>query len=292
MKKITLLFLLISVFTFAQKVNLKSQIAKITSGKNATVAVSVQGIDFPFEFNNENAAKKLPMLSVFKFHIALATLNLVDEGKLKLDQKFLIKKEELLPKTHSPFRDKFPDGNVEATLNDLIYYSVSLSDNNTTDILLRIIGGTGVVQDFMNSKKVEKFQIKYNEEQMHKSADFVYPNHTTTQSLSKLYKDFYLGNIISKKSTDYLYEILLKTTTGANKLKEQLPENSVAHKTGSSGTDKNGFTIAENDSGIVTLPNGKHYAITVFVTDSKENPGINTKMISDISKTVFNFLNK
>lgn len=292
MKKITLLFLLISIFTFAQKVDLKNQIAKITSGKNATVSVSVKGIDFPFEFNNENAAKKLPMLSVFKFHIALATLNLVDNGKLKLDQKFLIKKEELLPETHSPFRDKFPDGNVEATLNDLIYYSVSLSDNNTTDILLRIIGGTGVVQDFMNSKKVKKFQIKYNEEQMHKGADFVYPNYTTTQSLSKLYKDFYLGNIISKKSTDYLYEILLKTTTGANKLKEQLPENSVAHKTGSSGTDKNGFTIAENDSGIVTLPNGKHYAITVFVTDSKENPVINTKIISDISKTVFNFLNK
>lgn len=291
MKKTLLFFLLISVFVFGQKSELKKQISEITKGKNATVAVSVKGIDFPFNYNNENASKHLPMLSVFKFHIALAALKLVDEGKLQLNQKFLIKKEELLPNTHSPFRDEFPEGNVEATLDDLIYYSVSLSDNNTTDVLLKIIGGTEYVQKFMNSKKVKDFHIKYNEKQMHQGAEFLYPNYTSTQSLSKLYKDFYNGNIISKASTHYLYEILLKTSTGTNKLAEQLPKNTVAHKTGSSGKDDKGLTIAENDSGIVTLPNGKHYAITVFVIDSKESFETNCKMISDISKSVWDFFN-
>ncbi len=292
MKKLTLLFLLFSIFTFAQKTELKKEVSKITEGKNATVAVSALGIDFPFNYNNENVTKKLPMLSVFKFHIGLAALNLVDEGKLKLNQKFLIRKEDLLPKTHSPFRDKFPEGNVEASLDDLIYYSVSLSDNNTTDILLKIIGGTKVVQKFMNSKKVKDFQIKYNEKQMHQGAEFLYQNFTSVKSLSKLYKNFYNGKILSKKSTDYFYNILLKTTTGANKLVEQLPKNSVAHKTGSSGKDEKGLTIAENDSGIVTLPNGKHYAISVFVIDSKESFETNCKIISDISKSVWDYLNK
>lgn len=292
MKKIIILFLLISTFGFAQKSILKKQINDINKGKNATVAVSVKGIDFPFELNNKNARKQLPTLSVFKFHIALAALNLVDEGKLNLNQKYFIKKEELLPNTYSPLRDEYPEGNVEMTLSQLIFYSVSISDNNTTDILLNIIGGTATVQKFMDYKKVKNFQIKYNEEMMHKGAEFVYPNHSSTKSLSNLYKDFYLGKILSKKSTNYLYNILLKTSTGANKLKEQLPKNSLAHKTGASGTDDTGFTIAENDSGIVRLPNGKHYAITVFVIDSKEKPETNTKMISDISKRVFDFLNK
>lgn len=290
MKKITILFLLFSIFVFAQKADLKKQISKITAGKNATVAVSLKGIDFPFELNYENASKKLPMLSVFKFHIGLAALNLVDEGKLKLDDKFLIKKSDLHPVTHSPFRDKFPEGEVETTLNDIIYYSVSLSDNNTTDVLLKIIGGTEYVQNFMNSKKVKDFQIKYNEAQMHQGAEFIYPNYTTTKSLSKLYKDFYNGKVLSKKSTDYLYLILLKTTTGPNKLAEQLPKGSVAHKTGSSGKDEKGLTIAENDSGIVTLPNGKHYAISVFVIDSQESFETNCKMVSDISKAVWDEL--
>ena len=288
---ILLLFVCIAVLAPAQK-SLKTALSEITEGKKASIAVSVQGIDFPFNYNNENASKKLPMLSVFKFHIALATLNLVDEGELKLDQKYLIKKEELLPKTHSPFRDKFPEGNVEATLDELIYYSVSLSDNNTTDILLRIIGGTETVQNFINSKNVRNFQIKYNEEMMHKGAQNIYPNNTTAKSMSTLLKKFYLGKILSKKSTAFLFETMSGTSTGANKLKEQLPAGTLAHKTGSSGTDKKGFTIAENDSGIVTLSNGKHYAITVFVSDSKEKPETNIKIISDISKAVWDYFNR
>ena len=96
-KKFTAFLLLIfSFLSFAQNNSLKNEIEKITSRKNATVAVSIKGIDFPFDFNNENADKKLPMLSVFKFHIGLTTLNLIDQGKLKLNEKFLIKKEDLL----------------------------------------------------------------------------------------------------------------------------------------------------------------------------------------------------
>ncbi len=292
MKKITLLlFIFSSAFLFSQKSELRNQISEITKNKQATVAVSIKGIDFPFELNNENANKKLPMLSVFKFHIGLAVLDFVDQGKLKLDQKFLIKKEDLLPKTHSPFRDKFPEGNVEATLDELIFHSVSWSDNNTTDILLKIIGGTDTVQKFMNEKKVKNFQIKYNEKQMHQGKEFLYPNYTTTKSLSQLYKDFYNGKIVSEKSTEYLYQILLKTETGINKLKQNLPKGIVAHKTGSSGKVDN-LTIAENDSGIVTLPNGKRYAISVFVIDSKESYDTNCKMISDISKITFDYLSK
>jgi hypothetical protein len=57
----------------------------------------------------------------------------------------------------------------------------------------------------------------------------------------------------------------------------------VAHKTGTSAT-QNGVTAATNDAGIVTLPNGKHYAISVFVSDSKEDEATNEKIIADISK--------
>ncbi len=285
-------FVLVAAFCFGQSSALKNTIAEITKNRKATVAVSVQGIDFPFQFNNENATKKLPMLSVFKFHIALATLNLVDQGKLSLTQKFLIGKSYLLPNTYSPLRDKYPNGNIELTLDELIYYSVSLSDNNTTDFLLRIIGGTQTVQQFMNAKKVKDFQIKYSEEQMHLGPEYLYPNYTTTKSLSNLYKRFYKGKIISRKSTDYLYRILQSTTTGGNKLKEKVPKGAVAHKTGSSGKDEKGLTIAENDSGIVTLPNGKRYAIAVFVSDSTESYETNCGMISDISKAVWDALER
>ncbi|OWK73256.1 hypothetical protein CBW16_10935 [Flavobacteriaceae bacterium JJC] len=290
MKKHFILFtLFISVLNFSQ--NLKKEILKITKDKNATVAVSVNGIDFPYEFNNENADKKLPMLSVFKFHIAAAVLNEVDHGKLKLDQKIPLKKSDLLENTHSPLRDKYPNANVELTVDEIIKYTVAQSDNNGCDILLRLIGGTQTVQKFMDSKGIKNFQIKYNEEWMHKGKEYLYPNYTTVKSLSLLYKSFFEKKILSEKSTAYLMNIMLGTTTGANKLKEQLPAGTaIAHKTGSSGKDGN-LTIAENDSGIITLPDGKHYAITVFVIDSTESEAVNTKMISDISKKVWDHFN-
>lgn len=291
MKKLTFLFLLISVFSFAQK-DLKKEINNIISGKNATVAVSI----LDFETNKSfdiNGNKKLPMLSVFKFHIALAVLNEVDKGKLSLDQKILIKKEELLENTWSPIREKYPNGNIEMSLSELIKYTVAQSDNNGCDILLRLIGGTETVQNFINNKGIKDFAIKANEEEMHKTYAAMYANSTTTNAANALLKKFADEEILSKSSTDFLMKTMIETTTGTTKIVAQLPKGTpVAHKTGSSGKNEKGLTIAENDIGIVTLPNGKHYAISVFVSDSMESEETNTKMIADISKIVFDYFSK
>lgn len=272
-----------------EKPDLKKEIENSIAGKNATVGVSV----LDFETNqliDINGDKKLPMLSVFKFHIALAVLKEVDQRKLNLDQKIFIKKSELLENTWSPIREKYPNGNVDLPLSEILKYTVAQSDNNGCDILLRLIGGTAIVQSFMNKKGLKDFQIKYNEEDMNYKN--MAENYSSTNSIVLLLQDFYQNKIVSKSSTDFLMKIMLETTTGENKLVAQLPkETSIAHKTGSSGKNDEGMTIAENDMGIVTLPNGKHYAICVFVNNSMESQEVNEKMIADISKLTFNFLN-
>ena len=289
-KYLLLTIVLVSGFCFSQ--NLKKEILQITKGKNATVSVSV--LDFE---NNKSVQikgnKKLPMLSVFKFHIGLAVLNEVDQGKLNLDQKILIKKSDLLENTWSPIRERFPEGDIEMPLGLLIKYTVAESDNNGCDILLRLIGGTETVQKFINSKGIRNFTIKVNEEQMHQGFEFMYLNTTTANSANQLLKDFRDKKIVSKTSTDFLMTTMLETSTGKNKIVAQLPESvPVAHKTGSSGKNEKGLTIAENDIGIVTLPGGKSYALSIFVSDSMESAETNTKMIADISKIVFDYFSK
>ena len=80
------------------------------------------------------------------------------------------------------------------------------------------------------------------------------------------------------------------TETGKARLKGLLPKNTiVAHKTGTSGANKEGLTAAVNDIGIVFLPNGQHYFISVFVTKSTENAETNEKIIADISKATWNY---
>lgn len=292
MKKIGLLFLLISAFTFAQQSVLEQKINSIIKDKKATVGVSVLGFENGFKYN-KNSDKKLPMQSVFKFHIAAAVLDYVDKGKLSLDQKILLDKSNLLENTWSPLRDKYPNGNVEVPLSEILESTVARSDNNGCDIMLKLLGGTKTVQKFMDSKGVKGFQIKYNEEAMHKDWNAQYENYSTMTSAVDVLKKFYDGKLLSKKSTDYLMRVMLSTSTGKNKLTEQLPKDTpVARKTGASGKNDAGLTGAENEIAIVTLPNGKHYAIAVFVSNSTETDEVNCKMISDISKTVWDYFNK
>lgn len=291
MKKITLLFLLISAVVFAQKSSLETQINSIIKNKKATVGISVLGFENGFTYN-KNADKKLPMQSVFKFHIAAAVLDYAEKGKLSLDQKVTLKQSNLHENTWSPLREKYPNGAI-VSLSEIIEYTVAKSDNNGCDILLKLLGGTQVVQKFMNAKGVKNFQIKYNEEAMHKDWNAQYENYTTMNSAVDVLKKFYDGKLLSKKSTDYLMKVMLSTSTGTNKLIEQLPKDTpVARKTGSSGKNNAGLTGAENEIAIVTLPNGKHYAIAVFVSNSTETAEVNCRMISDISKTVWDYFNK
>jgi len=291
MKKITLLFLLISAFVFAQKSSLDQKISSIIKDKKAMVGISVLGFENGFTYN-KNADKKLPMQSVFKFHIAAAVLDYVEKGKLSLDQKVTLNQSNLHENTWSPLREKYPNGGI-VSLSEIIEYTVAKSDNNGCDILLKLLGGTQVVQKFMNAKGVKNFQIKYNEEAMHKDWNTQYENYSTTNSAVDVLKKFYDGKLLSKKSTDYLMKVMFSTSTGTNKLIEQLPKDTpIARKTGSSGKNNAGLTGAENEIAIITLPNGKHYAIAVFVSNSTETAEVNCRMISDISKTVWNYFNK
>jgi len=292
MKKTSLIFLLISVFTFAQQSVLEQKVNTIVNGKNAKVAISVLEFENGFTFK-KNAEEKMPMQSVFKFHIAAAVLDAVDKGKLSLDHKILLDKNNLLENTWSPLREKYPNGGVEIRLSEVLEYTVAKSDNNGCDIMLKLLGGTQTVQRFMDAKGVKGFQIRYNEAEMHKDWNIQYKNYSTASSATDVLKKFYDGNLLSKKSTDYLMKVLWSTSTGKNKLIAQLPENTpVARKTGASGKNNEGLTGAENEIGIVTLPNGKHYAIAVFVSNSTETDEVNCKMISDISKSVWDYFNK
>lgn len=292
MKKTAFFFLLISAFTLAQTSLLEPKINSILKNKKATVGVSVLGFENGFKYD-KNADKKLPMQSVFKFHIAAAVLNYVDQRKLSLDQKIKLDTSNLLENTWSPLRDQYAGKDVEVPLSEVIEYTVAKSDNNGCDILLKLLGGTQTVQKFMDSKGVKGFQIKYNEEAMHKDWNVQYENYSTTKSAVDVLKKFYDGKLLSKKSTDYLMKVMWSTSTGLNKMVDQLPKNTpVARKTGASGKNNAGLTGAENEIGIITLPNGKHYALAVFVSNSMETDAVNCKMISDISREVWEYFNK
>lgn len=287
-----ILFSLLSFSTFAQSTNeLRQQLNQIISSKNATVGISIKGIEDK-DTLSINGNLKAPMMSVFKFHIALTVLNRVDEGKLSLTQQIFIKKKELHEDTWSPMREDYPDGNVNLTLDKVLRYTISHSDNNGCDILIDLLGGTKEVQKFINKLGIKDFVIKVNEQQM-RTWENLYVNTTTPLATTVLLEKFFKGEILKENTTKYLYQIMTETSRGLTWMKAGLPENTqLAHRTGISGTNDANLRVAMNDIGIVKLPNGKHFILSVYLKNITEKQEDTEKIIAAITKATWDYFVK
>ena len=274
---------------FAQSDTLKQRINQIIQSKQAEVGVAIFGTE-PGDTLSINGNTSFPMQSVYKLHLAFAVLNSVDKGELNLNRKVTIRKSDFRPGTLSPLRDKYPNGNIELPLKDILVYTVAQSDNNGCDLLFRLIGGTKVVNDYMHGIGIKNIEIKATEQEMSREWNVQFTNWTSPLAAVQLLRKFEEGKILSEDSRAFLWETLLGTTTGNKRLKGDLPQGTpVAHKTGSSGKYKNGISAAVNDIGIVVLPNGKHFLISVFISKSKEDDQTNEKIIADISKMTWDY---
>jgi len=289
-----ILFVLVVIATlpmFSQNNALRNEIRRIVQGKDATVGVAliVDGKD-TVTFNNDF---HYPTQSVYKFHLALAVLDYLDNNNLTLGHQIYVRKSELLPDTHSPLRDEYHDGEMYMSVADLLTYTVSKSDNNGCDILFRFVGGTVVVDKYIRSLGLSEFAIAATEEEMHGPWDVQYTNWSTPYTAAQVLEKFRTGNILPNPFYDFLWNIMVDTTTGANKIKALLPNGTlVAHKTGSSYRNADGLNAAENDIAIIQLPDGRYYSLAVFVADSMESFDTNCGMIGEISKAVYDHLTK
>jgi beta-lactamase class A len=272
--------------------DLQPKIQSIGDKYAATIGFSVLDLD-DGKMYRLNGDMHLPMQSVYKFHLGLAVLSQVDRGKLSLNQKIFIKKSDLLADTWSPLRDKYPDGNISIPLSELLTYTFGQSDNNGCDILFRLLGGPAKVNSFIHVLGIQNVAIVATEEEMHKDEKVQFTNWTTPDAAVELLSLFYKKTILSEQSQDFLLKVMTESASGPKKIKGQLPEGTlVAHKTGYSGVNINGVTAASNDIGIVEMPNGKHFAIAAFVSNTKENEKAIDRAIGELTRAVWDELSK
>ena len=292
MKKTALMFLLLPLINyngFSQKTALQEKINRIVKTKRATVGVGILNLENgdTLTFNGRG---HFPMQSVYKFHLALAVLNQVDKGKLTLNQNIFVSKTDMIPNLYSPMREKYPEGNMNLPLSKIIKFTVSQSDNVGCDLLFKLIGGTEKANEFIHKIGVKEVAILDSEVRIQNDWSLQYKNYSTPFAAIQLLQKFHKEHILSKNSQDFLYKIMVETTTGLDKIKGLLPRKAiVAHKTGFSGKNKEGLTGGTNDIGIVTLPNGKQFALAVFVSNSMEDEATNDKIIAEIALAAWNY---
>ncbi len=287
---VTILFGL-NAIVLAQSHPLHQTLQSLTTAKNATIGIAVWG-NKPADTLNLLGDQRFPMQSVFKFPIVLCMLAEVDKGTFALEQPVTVAKSELLPGLWSPLRDKYPEG-ATLPLSELMRYALSLSDNVACDVLLRLLGGPLVVEAYFHQKGFRDIAIKINEQTMQSDWDKQFLNWVTPQEMNRILRAFYENKQgwLSAGSHAFVWDLMKATTTGVKRIKGQLPAGTVvAHKTGWSGkNDQTGITAAVNDVGMVFLPNGDYFFISVFVTDSQEDFETNEGMIAELAGVCYKY---
>lgn len=284
----TCLLLLTSLLSANTMDVLKKKINKIISDKNASFGIGI------YNFKNKetiyfNKDKKFVLMSVVKFPQAIAILSQVEVEKLIYDKMIHFVKTDLLQNTYSPILNEKTSDNFNISLDEALSYTVSKSDNNVCDKLFKVIGGTQIVEKYFRNSGFKSIMIGTDYANMSKNT--IYANQINPMDMLNILVKFYNNEFLSKKFTEILWEKMIATSTGPDRIKGLLPkEITIGHKTGTSYTDKNSVTHAFNDIGIIKFPNGQSFAIVVFISNSKENNITNSKTIAEIARETYDFL--
>jgi len=238
-----------------------------------------------------------PQQSVSKFWVALTALDRADRGHLSLEAPVTVTRADLTL-FHQPIATQVGNGGFRTTLSSLMQRALQQSDNTCNDFVLWKAGGPDAVRSFLTDKRISGIRFGPGERSLQSriagmewKSSFVGANFYkarnalpmnvrrtafenyirdpmdgatplgTVDALARLKK----GELLSPRSTQKLLDVMSNTKTGPQRLKGGLaPGWRLAHKTGTGqvlGSTQAGY----NDIGIVTAPNGRSYAVAVFI---------------------------
>lgn len=297
MKKGILALLLIAFFQVKAAVNtqLEANLKGYIDGKDARIGVAViSGTDTV----SVNGHEPFPMMSVYKFPIALAVADRCRAMELSFAESLHVTGKNLNPDTYSPMLKKYGDigaDGAEISLRELLKYALQESDNNASDILLDWAGGAEKVDCYISGLGADGISVKWSEDEMYEDHDRSYGNSSTPMAMASL-MNLFIG-MPEDSLTAELRQIMETCATGTARLVKPLVNSDavVGHKTGTGFTLPDGRLMAINDAGYVILPDGRRYCIAVFVADSGYTPAETEALIAGISEIVlrhYSFVNR
>jgi len=278
--------------THAKYSHLQKSLSEFVEGKDANIgiAVIIDGTDTV----SVNGNKEYPMLSVYKFPIALALAEHYRQNDLALADSIAILPEDLHLDTYSPMTERILASSQATTdalkqpTDGLLAYMLQQSDNNASDIIMKQLGGAGCVDKYLRELGITDVNVKNSEDEMHIDNTLCYANSSTPIGMSSLMDKFdrELNDSISVE----IKRMMETCTTGTNRLAKPLADAVIGHKTGTGFTLPNGRLMAVNDAGYVHLPNGHRYAIAVFIENSGYDMAQTEELIAEISGIVLSHI--
>ncbi|RIE10818.1 serine hydrolase [Candidatus Cryosericum odellii] len=214
-----------------------------------------------------NGEKEFPLASVFKIPVLMTLYKQQELGILSIDDYYTIEEKDITRDTEkeegSGVIKELKPG-VKMTLRDIAILMMIISDNNATDIIIKLVGKENI------KKTLEAIGVT-NTIASVTTKDLVFSkkplnvkesNYSTPRDMIKILESIYKNTYLTRESCDGILDIMKKCQTGLNRIKKYLPFGvKIAHKTGS----LSGPINVVNDSGII-FTRQKDYVLSVFVT--------------------------
>lgn len=242
-----------------------------------------------------NNGVRYPMMSVFKFHQALGVAETVEKRGTTLDTMLLIHTHELDRDTWSPMLKKYPEGDFNISISELLAYAITQSDNNASNLLFKHILSPGETNDFVKSiARDTTFQIRYSESEMKANHSSSYLNYTSPLAAASLMRQVFEEQLVNGAAQESIKHYLSIVTTGHDRLGAAVEDADIlifAHKTGSGYRNGAGELTAHNDVGYFRLKDGRSYALAVLIRDFSGSEAEASAVIANISKCVYSHVN-
>ncbi len=226
-----------------------------------------------------------PMASTSKIAIAATYLDLVDQGKLKLSDKFPL----MIPQRSARFSTRVAPVRPGAmlTAQGLIELSITRSDNPATDALLAAVSGPAAVNRWIRKAGLSGMRLDRDiatlvrDDGEFNPATTVDPRDSATPlAMVQLLAGLHEGRWLSASSRGVLLGAMARCLTGKRRLRAMLPPDArIAHKTGT-------LNNTSSDVGIIHTPDGRAIAIAVYVTGQGGKPNRDSR-IAMISRAVY-----
>jgi beta-lactamase class A len=273
----------------------------ITSGLAGRTGFAAQliGDDTVIALNGD---APFPMASAYKLAVVGKVLTMVDVGGLRLDQMVDIPGERYVA---SPvIAANFRHPGVTLSLANLIEVTIVQSDNTAADTLMALAGGPDAVTAWLREIGIAGMRVDRTTAQIGAEIQAILeaagshgdPNNpavpafdadprdqATPADMLRLLVLLADGGILRPDTRDFLLAAMGRTVTGPERIRGLLPDGTlVAHKTGTAGG------IA-NDVGVVTLPDGRRFAVAVFTAGSTTPPADRDRAVAETARVLYDF---
>ena len=273
---------------------------------------------FSDEVIGKRQTERFPQQSVSKMWVALTILEQEAAGKLSLDKRIRITRDDVVVfnqplKNYLDGRDSF-----EMSLRELLAHSINASDNMANNVLLRVAGGPQAINQMLERRKVQSIRfgpgevllqsaiagVEWKTEYRNGNA-FKAQRSRIPMAKRKSALDAYLETpldgaapgtiaLVLKRFSERdandpgakLLKLMAGTYTGRSRLRSGLaPGWRLAHKTGT-GQVLESISTAINDVGVMRAPDGCVYPVAVMIAETRAGKEVTNGLMQNVARAI------